>query len=76
MPVRSLDRIQTFLVPAFTALALAWFAVPAGAVTDKRAVQGATNVIGPAIPEPSSIFLFVAGVAIVGWGVHRRNQKR
>ncbi|NNL64844.1 MAG: PEP-CTERM sorting domain-containing protein [Myxococcales bacterium] len=76
MPLRPLHRIQTFLAPAFAAILLTVLALPASAVTDKRAVQGASNVLGPAIPEPSSIFLFVAGVAIVGWGVHRRNQKR
>jgi hypothetical protein len=43
---------------------------------DPRAVDAALrDVIGPSIPEPSSIFLFLAGVAVVGWSVHRRRNR-
>jgi hypothetical protein len=75
MSVRLVTRAQCFAVRAFVAASAVCLAVPSHAVTDKRAVQGATDSLGPAIPEPSSIFLFVAGVAIVGYGVHRRRRR-
>jgi hypothetical protein len=50
-------------------------AAPALAVTDRRAVDGAVSDVGPAVPEPSSILLFLIGVGIVGYGVHRRRAR-
>ncbi len=41
------------------------------AATDKRAVDGASSGLEPIIPEPSSILLYAAGLAVVGWGVSR-----
>ncbi len=49
-------------------------ALPALAVTDRRSVSGAEADVGPAIPEPSSIILFLIGIGIVGYGVHRRRR--
>jgi len=64
---RALQALCTF-VTALVASA------PALAVTDRRAVEGAANEMGPAIPEPSSILLFLIGVGVVGYGVHRRRR--
>lgn len=60
-------RIAAFVLPLL-------FTASAEAVTDKRAVSGAAHELGPAIPEPSSIILFAIGVAVVGYGVHRRRS--
>jgi hypothetical protein len=49
---------------------------PVLAVTDRRSLTGATADVGPSIPEPSSILLFVIGVGVVGYGVHRRRRAR
>jgi hypothetical protein len=59
-------------------VALALVAIPATVLAnaDTRTIQAAANDLGPAIPEPSSIFLFLAGVAVVGWGVQRRRSRR
>jgi hypothetical protein len=61
-----------------TAAALGLLALPSTVLAnaDPRAVDAALrDLIGPAIPEPSSIFLFLAGVGVVGWTVHRRRNR-
>ncbi|MBW2313052.1 MAG: PEP-CTERM sorting domain-containing protein [Deltaproteobacteria bacterium] len=60
-------RVAAFVLPLL-------FALSAEAVTDRRAVAGAANDVGPSIPEPSSIILFAIGVAVVGYGAHRRRS--
>lgn len=74
--MRPLPRIHALLLRA-VAPALALLAVPATVLanSDTRALQAAAADVGPAIPEPSSIFLFLAGMAVVGWGVHRRRRR-
>lgn len=72
MPVRPLARLQNLALRAFTVL---FVASPSLAVTDPRAVQGAADSLGPAIPEPSSILLFLAGVGVVAWGVKNRRSR-
>jgi hypothetical protein len=74
-------RVRLSVLRLLVALAVFSFALPSEAMRDRRAVQGAARafkpaevVVGPAIPEPSSILLFVAGVAIVGIGIRRRRQ--
>lgn len=66
--MRLIDRIQILALGALALLLTS----PALAATDKRAVQGASTELAPVIPEPSSILLFAAGVAVVGYGVRRR----
>jgi hypothetical protein len=60
---------------AFAVLTAVLLAAPALAVTDRRAVDGATNDVAPVVPEPSSILLFLIGVGVVGYGVHRRRAR-
>ncbi len=75
MPVRPLARLENLALRAFTALTVLFVASPSLAVTDPRAVQGAADSLGPAIPEPSSILLFLAGVGVVAWGVKNRRSR-
>ena len=55
-------------------LALSLAAPSAEAMRDRRSVQGAATSVGPNIPEPSSIVLFLLGTGIVAYGVHRRRH--
>jgi len=73
--MRAFRRLQALSVRALVAASPLLFGGAALAATDKRAIAGATAEVGPSIPEPSSIFLFVAGVAIVGYGVHRHRRQ-
>ena len=70
----ALRPILARLVHAAAFLLPLLVAAPGLAVTDKRAVIGAAADIGPSIPEPSSILLFLIGGGVVGYGVHRRRS--
>jgi hypothetical protein len=61
------------VVGAFAVAGFLLSADVALAVTDKRAIAGATDVM-PAVPEPGAIVLFAAGAALVGWTIRRRRS--
>lgn len=71
-----LTRFQSFAVRLMAACYVVLSAGTSSAVADKRTVQAAGDTIGPAIPEPSSILLFLAGLGIVAWGVQNRRSRQ
>ena len=72
----SLIRLLQARALHLAALIVPLVAGPALAVTDRRSLTGATADVGPSIPEPSSILLFVIGVGVVAYGVHRSRRTR
>lgn len=73
-----LDTVRILCARAVALALPLLLAAPALARFDRRAVTGAVadaGPTGPVIPEPSSILLFLAGVAVVGYGVHRRRRR-
>lgn len=73
--MRTIVRNKAVVALAVLVGVLGW-AAPAFAWVSKPALEGSNPQGAPVIPEPSSVILFAAGVAIVGWVKHRRSRNR
>ena len=60
------------LVPTtLTALASLWIAGAAAAMTQGASLDGASQSMGPSIPEPSAALLYGASAAALAWSLRR-----